>query len=61
MDFSGVDFSAISRAAYQLGLDHGANGYLYAAKLANEARLQAIIEEERYLAAVAAHLTPRHG
>jgi len=59
MDFSGVDFIAVSRAAYQLELDHGANAYLYAGKLANEARLEANTEKEKFWNAVAAELTPR--
>lgn len=61
MDFSGVDFSPVSRAAYQLELDHGANAHLYAGKLANEAKLQANIDEERFWNAVAANLATRRG
>lgn len=54
-----VDWIEVSRAAYQVELDHGRNGYRYAEKLAAEAKNESRLDDSGFWAAVAAALRPR--
>lgn len=54
-----VDWMEVGRAAHQVELDHGRNGYLYAEKLAAEAEQESRQSDSEFWAAVAATLRPR--
>jgi hypothetical protein len=54
-----VDYIEASRTAYQLSLDHGRNAYLYAEKLAREAKAEGKLEEAQFWDAVAGVIRPR--
>jgi hypothetical protein len=54
-----VDWAEVGRAAHQVELDHGHNGYLYAEKVAAQAEQEFRQGDSEFWAAVAATLRPR--
>ena len=54
-----VDWVEVSRAAHQLGLDHGHNAHFYAAKLAEQAAQRGDNGDAEFWRAVSASLVPR--
>ena len=54
-----IDWVEVNRTAHQIELDHGRNGYLYAERLALQAKDEARPEDPEFWEAVAAALRPR--
>jgi hypothetical protein len=54
-----IDYTEVGKAAYPLGVDHGRNAHMYAARLAQESEAQDKPEEAAFWRAVSAALTPR--
>jgi hypothetical protein len=54
-----VDYAEVDRTAYQLGIDHGQNAYLYATRLFKEAEAEGKTEEATFWKAVADSLKLR--
>ncbi|MEF9388157.1 hypothetical protein V4890_21390 [Ralstonia solanacearum species complex bacterium KE056] len=56
-----VDWIEVSRVAYQVEAEHGHNGYLFAERLASEAKEESRLDDGDFWEAVAAALRPRGG
>jgi hypothetical protein len=54
-----IDWIEVSRIAHQLGLDHGRGAFLYAAKIAADAKHDGKVEDAEFWNAVASSLAPR--